>query len=56
MTSDDPVTCASCGSRAPAQPLTWSTYAGPEGPELLCDRCTRENVRSIETQLGPEHG
>jgi len=48
-------TCSRCGTCAPEQPLTWSTATGPRGTILVCDRCTREHVRSIEAKLDEEH-
>jgi len=45
------VTCGGCGERAEELPLTWSTSAGPRGHQVLCERCTRENLRSIEGKL-----
>ncbi len=55
MTSDGSVTCTGCGAQEPAQPLTWSMQI-ERGAELLrCERCTRDNVRSIEAKLELEH-
>jgi hypothetical protein len=50
------VVCAVCGTSAPdgEPPLTWSTQLGRRGVELVCDRCTRENVRAIEGKLESE--
>lgn len=50
------VTCSACGTTAPDdRPLTWSCATGPRGTSWLCDRCTREHVRSIEAKLDEEH-
>ena len=48
--------CAVCGSVAdgPEAPLTWSTQVGRRGVELVCERCTRDNVRAIEGKLESE--
>ena len=46
-----PVTCSGCDATADELPLTWSTSAGPRGRQALCERCTRENLRSIEAKL-----
>ena len=48
--------CAVCGTTAETAepPLTWSTQVGRRGVELVCERCTRENVRSIEGKLESE--
>lgn len=45
------VMCAACGAHAAELPLTWSTSEGPRGRQVLCERCTRENLRSIEGKL-----
>ena len=50
-----PVLCAVCG-RAPeppedGPPPTWSSQTGARGTSWLCERCTRENLRSIEGRL-----
>ena len=55
MTSPGPVTCAACGVQEPAQPLTWSTETGHGEQWLLCERCTRDNLRAIEAKLEPEY-
>jgi transposase len=46
--------CSVCGTTVEGDPpLTWSTATatGPRGRTLVCDRCTRDNVRSIEARL-----
>jgi hypothetical protein len=50
--------CSSCGSTPPADEqsharLTWSL--GTEGGRTrwTCERCSRENLRSIESKLDP---
>ena len=58
VTGEEPVTCSVCGAREPARPLTWTIQAGrgrSAATELVCDRCTRDNVRSMEAQLDREH-
>ena len=45
------VSCAQCGITAEALPLTWSTQTSARGADCLCDRCTRDNLRSIEGKL-----
>lgn len=45
------VTCAGCGEGAEGPPVTWSTQNGSRGISRLCERCTRENLRSIEGRL-----
>ncbi|MDQ1689772.1 MAG: hypothetical protein QOK42_2747 [Frankiaceae bacterium] len=55
MAEQRPV-CGVCGTTAESDdaPLTWSTQLGRRGVELVCDRCTRENVRAIEGKLESE--
>jgi hypothetical protein len=51
--SEDRPVCAFCGVRADTGdlPLTWATSV-ENGRELVyCDRCARENLRSIEGKL-----
>ena len=45
------VACAGCGAASASLPLGWSTQTSAGGLEHLCDRCTRDNVRSIEAKL-----
>jgi hypothetical protein len=46
-------TCALCGQQAESEdvPLTWMTSIEDGRKLLYCDRCARENVRSIEGKL-----
>ena len=46
-------TCALCGQQAESEdaPLTWVTSVEDGRKLLYCDRCARENVRSIEGKL-----
>jgi len=49
-------TCTACGTTVEGDPpLTWSSSTGPRGTTWVCDRCTREHVRSIEAKLDEEH-
>lgn len=45
-------TCVVCGATVdgPA-PMTWSAQSGARGVQWLCERCTRDNLRSIEGRL-----
>jgi hypothetical protein len=56
MSDDDPapVACTWCGTTADPAPVTWTVQSGPRGLEYLCDRCTRDNVRKIESSLPTE--
>ena len=46
------VYCCWCGMHASPPPATWSLITMPDrGPQLLCESCTRTNLRSIESQL-----
>jgi len=48
----DPAYCAVCGCLAPdGVPATWSMQQSPRGLQVLCESCTRENIRSIEGKL-----
>ena len=49
--TDSGVTCAGCAASADPPPVTWTTQNGTRGTTWLCDRCTRENLRSIEGRL-----
>ena len=48
------VSCSLCGSTAAELPLTWirSVELGVE--KLYCDRCSRANLRSMESRLDAE--
>lgn len=56
-TSPEPaaVSCDRCGATSATVPLTWSTSVEQRGRARrtvrYCDRCSRENVRSIEGRL-----
>jgi len=50
-----PVTCSWCGAQADEAPVTWTVQTGPRGPEYLCDTCTRDNARNIESGLATEY-
>jgi hypothetical protein len=50
----DAVTCVRCGATADPPPPTWSMSTGARGVEWICEACTRENVRSIESKLDSE--
>jgi hypothetical protein len=55
MSEDEPaVACSWCGATAASAPVTWTVQTGPRGLEYLCDRCTRDNVRKIESSLPTE--
>ena len=48
-----PVTCDFCGATAPTDdpPLTWTTAIENGRTRYFCDRCSRENLRAIESKL-----
>lgn len=49
------VFCFWCGKQEPSAPATWSLLSTPDrGPQLLCEACTRTNLRSIESQLSTD--
>lgn len=43
--------CGVCGTTVAERPVTWSLQVSARGPTWLCERCTRDNVRSIEGRL-----
>jgi hypothetical protein len=45
------VTCAVCGTTVAEVPATWSMQVGERGQTWLCERCARDNIRSIEGKL-----
>ena len=47
----DPVSCAVCGTTVDELPATWSMQVGERGQTWLCERCARDNIRSIEGKL-----
>jgi hypothetical protein len=50
------VHCHRCGQPAPSDPppLGWSGGVERGRHTWFCERCTRENLRSIEGKLSPE--
>lgn len=49
------VTCSWCGATADPMPLTWTSSTERDGRlRLYCERCARENLRSIEGRLDSE--
>lgn len=49
------VTCAWCGRSESEAPPTWTIQTGARGVEYLCESCTRENVRKIESSLPADY-
>jgi hypothetical protein len=49
------VSCAWCGRTEPEAPATWTIQTGARGVEYLCESCTRENVRKIESSLPQDY-
>ena len=47
--------CSWCGTVADPPPATWTVQTGPRAVEYLCDRCTREQLRNIESSLPQEY-
>ena len=45
------VACGRCGTVVDGPPVTWSSETGARGTTWLCERCTRDNLRSIEGRL-----
>ncbi|MEJ7647924.1 MAG: hypothetical protein WKF57_02580 [Nakamurella sp.] len=49
------VSCALCGTHADPMPMTWLTeFDAGTGTRHYCDRCSRDNLRSVEAKLSPE--
>lgn len=56
--TDPPLVCSVCGatpssSEQPAARLTWSLGSDGGRTTWTCDRCSRDNLRSIEGKLDP---
>jgi DNA-directed RNA polymerase subunit RPC12/RpoP len=47
-------TCVWCGTQVEELPLTWTVQTGERGAEYLCEKCTRDNARQIESSLPTE--
>ncbi len=47
----EPAECGGCGTAVDERPATWSLQVSERGRSWLCDRCTRDNLRSIEGKL-----
>ena len=44
--------CGVCGTTVEGElPVTWSSQTSERGLTFLCERCTRDNLRSIEGRL-----
>jgi hypothetical protein len=56
MDDERSATCDGCGRQADGAtvPLTWATGCERGRPVVHCDRCTRDNVRGIESKLDSE--
>ena len=56
MDEERVATCDGCGRQAdgPTLPLTWTTGRERGRQVVHCDRCTRDNVRGIESKLDSE--
>jgi DNA-directed RNA polymerase subunit RPC12/RpoP len=50
-----PASCSWCGQTVDDPPVTWTVQTGARGVEYLCDRCTRDNVRKIESSLPADY-
>jgi hypothetical protein len=51
------ITCSWCGSTSEAElpPLTWASSVEAGVVRYYCERCARENARSIESRLDTEY-
>lgn len=55
-TDREPLVCATCGTVPESEErarLTWSRALERNRTRWACERCSRENVRSIESKLDP---
>jgi hypothetical protein len=43
-----------CGTTVDEPPPTWTVQTSGRGLEWLCERCTRDNLRNIESSLPTE--
>ncbi|MGW2016566.1 hypothetical protein [Streptomyces sp. NPDC001927] len=48
---EEPIVCARCGTTVETLPVTWTCSVENGRREYICDRCARENIRSIEGRL-----
>ena len=48
------VRCDLCGAARPEQSLTWTMSVEHGRTRHYCDRCSRDNLRSIEGRLDAE--
>jgi hypothetical protein len=57
VVSEAPLTCDHCGTAAPdgVAPLTWSTATERNRVLHYCERCTRDNLRAMESKLDQEY-
>lgn len=46
--------CVWCGTTVEEPPPTWTVQSGERGLEWLCEKCTRDNLRNIESSLPSE--
>jgi hypothetical protein len=47
-----PVSCALCGTTAPAPPLTWMYELDrSRGVRWYCQDCSRQHLRAVEAKL-----
>ena len=49
------VSCAWCGSTVDDVPVTWTVQSDERGLTYLCEGCTREHVRKIESSLPTDY-
>jgi hypothetical protein len=57
VADDQPQVCDFCGrqERDPILTLTWSTAMENGRRRTYCEECSRQNLRSMEGKLDPEH-
>lgn len=55
VVASEPVSCLWCGTTVEDVPITWTVQTGERGVTYLCEKCTRDNARQIESSLPTEY-
>ena len=51
MTAHEPTACTVCGRQVEEPPVTWTRQVDERGVRWLCEQCTRQHLRAIESRL-----
>jgi hypothetical protein len=54
--TEGPVHCVWCGASAASLPHTWTLLRSGDRADHLCERCSREQVRTIEAKFDLAEG